>query len=83
MGRSFVYLSNLTCPVPLLHRVAVVSDRGDVKGFLRVSVQAVLAGQGKKHREDEGQVLAGGAGVSQEQPTRGEREGKPGIPTHP
>ncbi|KAL4220794.1 hypothetical protein ACF0H5_019062 [Mactra antiquata] len=43
VGRSFVYLSNLFYPVPLTHRVAIVSEKGDVKGFLRVAVQAVLS----------------------------------------
>ncbi len=52
VGRAYVYLSNLACPVPLVHRVAVVSDRGDVKGFLKVSVQAVLSGQGIYHRRE-------------------------------
>lgn len=39
--RAFVYLSNLLYPVPLVHRVAIVSERGEVKGFLRVAVQAI------------------------------------------
>ena len=39
--RAFVYLSNLFYPVPLVHRVAIVSDKGDVKGYLRVAVQAI------------------------------------------
>ena len=39
--RAFVYLSNLFYPVPLVHRVAIVNDKGDVKGYLRVAVQAV------------------------------------------
>ncbi|XP_061636097.1 kinesin-like protein KIF1A isoform X12 [Phyllopteryx taeniolatus] len=43
VGRSFVYLSNLLYPVPLVHRVAIVSEKGDVKGFLRVAVQAISA----------------------------------------
>ncbi|KAM9795992.1 kinesin-like protein KIF1A isoform 4-T4 [Syngnathus typhle] len=43
VGRSFVYLSNLLYRVPLVHRVAVVSEKGDVKGFLRVAVQAISA----------------------------------------
>ncbi|XP_060574744.1 kinesin-like protein unc-104 isoform X4 [Ruditapes philippinarum] len=43
VGRSFVYLSNLFYPVPLTHRVAIVSEKGEVKGFLRVAVQAVLS----------------------------------------
>ncbi|CAB1412432.1 unnamed protein product [Pleuronectes platessa] len=41
--RAFVYLSNLLYPVPLVHRVAIVSERGEVKGFLRVAVQAISA----------------------------------------
>uniref|UniRef100_A0A8C4ZBG5 plus-end-directed kinesin ATPase n=1 Tax=Gadus morhua TaxID=8049 RepID=A0A8C4ZBG5_GADMO len=41
VGRSFVYLSNLLYPVPLVHRVAVVNEKGEVKGFLRVAVQAI------------------------------------------
>ncbi|XP_028977410.2 kinesin-like protein KIF1A isoform X4 [Esox lucius] len=41
VGRAFVYLSNLLYPVPLVHRVAVVSEKGEVKGFLRVAVQAI------------------------------------------
>ncbi|XP_063799921.1 kinesin-like protein KIF1B isoform X15 [Pseudophryne corroboree] len=41
VGRAFVYLSNLLFPVPLVHRVAVVSEKGDVRGFLRVAVQAI------------------------------------------
>jgi len=39
--RAFVYLSNLLYPVPLVHRVAIVSEKGEVKGFLRVAVQAI------------------------------------------
>uniref|UniRef100_A0A3Q2YYN8 Uncharacterized protein n=1 Tax=Hippocampus comes TaxID=109280 RepID=A0A3Q2YYN8_HIPCM len=41
--RAFVYLSNLLYPVPLVHRVAIVSEKGEVKGFLRVAVQAISA----------------------------------------
>ncbi|XP_070562203.1 kinesin-like protein KIF1A isoform X4 [Ptychodera flava] len=41
VGRAFVYLSNLQYPVPLVHRVAIVSEKGDVKGWLRVAVQHV------------------------------------------
>lgn len=40
-SRAFVYLSNLLYPVPLVHRVAIVSEKGEVKGFLRVAVQAI------------------------------------------
>ncbi|KAM9692772.1 kinesin-like protein KIF1A isoform 3-T3 [Dama dama] len=43
VGRAFVYLSNLLYPVPLVHRVAIVSEKGEVKGFLRVAVQAISA----------------------------------------
>ncbi|KAJ7306364.1 hypothetical protein JRQ81_009708 [Phrynocephalus forsythii] len=30
VGRAFVYLSNLLYPVPLIHRVAVISEKGEV-----------------------------------------------------
>nr|XP_046156953.1 kinesin-like protein KIF1A isoform X6 [Oncorhynchus gorbuscha] len=43
VGRAFVYLSNLLYPVSLVHRVAIVSEKGEVKGFLRVAVQAISA----------------------------------------
>lgn len=36
-----MYLSNLLYPVPLVHRVAIVSEKGEVRGFLRVAVQAI------------------------------------------
>ncbi|XP_030842583.1 kinesin-like protein KIF1A isoform X12 [Strongylocentrotus purpuratus] len=42
VGRSFVYMSNLLYPVPLVHRVAIVNEKGDVKGYLRIAVQHVL-----------------------------------------
>lgn len=42
VGRSFIYLSNLLYPVPLVHKVAIVNERGDVRGFIRVAVQPVL-----------------------------------------
>ncbi|XP_058265517.1 kinesin-like protein KIF1B isoform X7 [Hemibagrus wyckioides] len=43
VGRAFVYLSNLLYSVPLVHRVAVVTEKGEVRGFLRVGVQAIAA----------------------------------------
>ena len=33
-------------PVPLIHKVAIVNEKGDVKGYLKVAVQAVI---GKWH----------------------------------
>lgn len=47
--RAFVYLSNLVYPVPLVHRVAVVSEKGEVKGYLRIAVQAVAGMATKRH----------------------------------
>ncbi|XP_026872109.2 kinesin-like protein KIF1B isoform X10 [Electrophorus electricus] len=43
VGRAFVYLSNLLFSVPLVHRVAIVTEKGEVRGFLRVGVQAIAA----------------------------------------
>uniref|UniRef100_A0A2R5LHZ1 Kinesin-like protein unc-104 n=1 Tax=Ornithodoros turicata TaxID=34597 RepID=A0A2R5LHZ1_9ACAR len=41
IGRAFVYVSNLMYPVPLVQKIAIVNEKGDVKGYLRVAVQAV------------------------------------------
>ncbi|ESP03560.1 hypothetical protein LOTGIDRAFT_224357 [Lottia gigantea] len=48
VGRSFVYLSNLFYSVPLIHRVNIVSDKGEVKGCLRVAVQAITDNMNEK-----------------------------------
>ena len=42
VGRAFVQLGSLLYPVPLVHNVPVVNEKGDVRGYLRVAVQAVL-----------------------------------------
>lgn len=41
IGRSYLYLSNLLHPSTLIQKIPVVNDSGDVKGYLRVVVQAV------------------------------------------
>lgn len=41
IGRTFVYLSNLLHPIGLIQKVAIVNEKGDVKGYLRVAVQHV------------------------------------------
>jgi len=42
IGRSFIYLSNLLHNVPLIHKVAVVNEKGVVKGWLSVALQAIV-----------------------------------------
>ena len=37
--RSFVYLSNLLVPLSLVHKVAIVSNKGEVKGHLTISIR--------------------------------------------
>ncbi|XP_073978084.1 kinesin family member unc-104 isoform X4 [Rhodnius prolixus] len=49
VGRSFVYLSNLLYPVPLIHKVAIVNEKGDVKGYLRIAVQAIMDEEATEH----------------------------------
>ncbi|XP_066589122.1 kinesin-like protein unc-104 isoform X3 [Prorops nasuta] len=49
VGRAFVYLSNLMYPVPLCHKVAIVNEKGDVKGYLRVAVQAVVGEENNEY----------------------------------
>uniref|UniRef100_A0AC35GKR5 Kinesin-like protein unc-104 n=1 Tax=Panagrolaimus sp. PS1159 TaxID=55785 RepID=A0AC35GKR5_9BILA len=41
VGRAFVYLSNLLHNVGLVHKVAVVNEKGEVKGYLRVCVEPI------------------------------------------
>ena len=48
IGRSFIYLSNLLHNVPLIHKVAIVSDKGIVKGWLSVALQAIVSGNTRK-----------------------------------
>ena len=44
IGRSFVYLKNLLHNVPLIHKVAIVSEKGVVRGWLSVALQVILTG---------------------------------------
>uniref|UniRef100_A0AC34QNN7 Kinesin-like protein unc-104 n=1 Tax=Panagrolaimus sp. JU765 TaxID=591449 RepID=A0AC34QNN7_9BILA len=41
VGRAFVYLSNLLNDVGLVHKVAVVNEKGEVRGYLRVAVEPI------------------------------------------
>lgn len=41
IGRAYLYLSNLLNPIDVVQNIAVVNDSGDVKGYLRVAIQAV------------------------------------------
>lgn len=40
--RAFVYLNNLLHNLPLVHKVAVVNEKGNVRGFLRVCIEPIL-----------------------------------------
>ncbi|VDL74929.1 unnamed protein product [Nippostrongylus brasiliensis] len=39
MEAAFVYLSNLLHNVPLIHKVAIVNEKGDVRGYLKVAIE--------------------------------------------
>ena len=41
IGYSYMFISNLLIPVSLVRKVAIVGDKGDVKGHLTVSVRYV------------------------------------------
>ncbi|KJH45716.1 PH domain protein [Dictyocaulus viviparus] len=41
IGRAFVYLNNLLHNVALVHKVAIVNERGDVRGYLKVAIEPV------------------------------------------
>jgi hypothetical protein len=37
--RAFVYLTNLLYGLPLVQNVAIVSERGEIKGYLKIALQ--------------------------------------------
>jgi hypothetical protein len=39
--RAFVYLTNLLYGLPLIQNVAIVSERGDIKGYLKISIEQI------------------------------------------
>lgn len=41
IGRGYVYIANLLHSLTLIQKIPIINERGDVKGFLRVAVQAV------------------------------------------
>jgi kinesin family protein 1 len=41
IGRTYLYLSNLLYCANLVQKVPIVNEKGDVKGYLRVCLQAV------------------------------------------
>ena len=45
VGRSFIYLSSLVNNVPLIHKVAIVSEKGVVRGWLSVALQVIPNGK--------------------------------------
>ncbi|CAF3805243.1 unnamed protein product [Adineta steineri] len=41
IGRAFVYLTNLLYGFSLVQNVAIVSERGDIKGYLKIAIQQI------------------------------------------
>lgn len=41
IGRGYVYIANLLHSLTLIQKIPIINERGDVKGYLRVAVQAV------------------------------------------
>lgn len=54
IGRSYLYISNLIYPINLVQNVPIVSEKGDVKGFIRISIDYV---QGKLNHLDIGYLI--------------------------
>ncbi|KFD70523.1 hypothetical protein M514_01024 [Trichuris suis] len=48
VGRAFVYLTNLLFNVPLVHKVSIVNEKGEVQGYLRIGVQIVEKDENEK-----------------------------------
>ena len=45
IGRAFVFLSSLLHNAPIIQRVAIVSEKGELQGWLSVALQAVPIGK--------------------------------------
>lgn len=41
IGKAFLYLSNLLYPIALVQKIPIVSEKGDVKGYLRIAIQPI------------------------------------------
>jgi hypothetical protein len=41
--RAFVYLTNLLYGLSLVQNVAIISERGDIKGYLKIAIQQLQA----------------------------------------
>jgi hypothetical protein len=39
VSRAFVYLTNLLYGLPLVQSIAIVSERGEIKGYLKIAIQ--------------------------------------------
>ena len=46
--RAFVYLSNLLHNVSLVHKVAIVNEKGEVRGYLKVAIEPINEGRNRK-----------------------------------
>lgn len=44
--RAFVYLTNLLHGIPLVQSVAIVSEHGEVKGYLKIAIQQLQTTDG-------------------------------------
>ena len=44
IGRAFVFLSSLLHNVPIIQKVAIMSEKGELQGWLSVALQAVPNG---------------------------------------
>ena len=42
--RAFVYMNNLLNDIQILHKVAIVNEKGELRGYLRVVVEPLNSG---------------------------------------
>lgn len=45
IGRAFVFLNSLLDNAPIIQRVAIMSEKGELQGWLSVALQAVPIGK--------------------------------------
>jgi hypothetical protein len=48
--RAFVYLTNLCYGLPLVQKVAIVSEHGEIKGYLKIAIQQLQTSDSTKEQ---------------------------------
>ncbi|GMT14789.1 hypothetical protein PFISCL1PPCAC_6086, partial [Pristionchus fissidentatus] len=78
IGRAFVYLNNLMHDVSLVHKVAIVNEKGEVKGYLKVAIEMDVEGA----KQDSGVRQTAKLNFRKEDFKTDSKDGPCSIPSH-